>query len=71
MKTLLDHQWVRIVGHRDAPGHPALYGTTRQFLDHFGLKSLADLPPLSEISEVFESASHPADAFHSEDTGQG
>ena len=70
MKTLLDHQWVRIVGHRDAPGHPALYGTTRQFLDHFGLKSLAELPPLSQISEVSESDSQPADAFNAEDTGQ-
>lgn len=70
MKTLLDHQWIRVVGHRDAPGRPALYGTTRQFLDHFGLKSLAELPALAEISEMSEGASHPAELFNSADTGQ-
>lgn len=49
VKTLLEREWVRIVGHRDVPGKPALYGTTRQFLDHFNLSSLDQLPPLSEI----------------------
>ncbi len=52
IKTLLDRDWVRIVGHRDVPGRPALLGTTRQFLDQFNLRSLAELPPLAEISSL-------------------
>jgi segregation and condensation protein B len=46
MRTLLDRQWIHVLGHREVPGRPALYGTTREFLDYFSLKSLADLPPL-------------------------
>jgi segregation and condensation protein B len=49
VKTLLDRNWIRVVGHRDVPGHPELLGTTREFLDHFGLKSVDELPPLAEI----------------------
>ena len=49
MKTLLERNWVRVVGHRDVPGHPELLGTTREFLDYFGLKSLDELPPLAEL----------------------
>ncbi len=52
VRTLLEREWVRVVGHRDVPGRPALYATTRQFLDYFGLRSLNDLPPLSEIKEL-------------------
>lgn len=52
MQTLLEHGWVRIVGHRDVPGKPGLYATTKQFLDNFGLKSLNELPPLSEIQDL-------------------
>ncbi len=52
MKTLMEREWVRIVGHREVPGKPALYGTTRKFLDDFNLKTLAELPPLSEIRPV-------------------
>jgi len=51
VKTLTEREWVRVVGHRDVPGRPALYATTRRFLDYFGLRSLNDLPPLSEIRE--------------------
>jgi segregation and condensation protein B len=51
-KTLQDRDWVRVVGHRDTPGRPALYGTTRQFLDDFDLKQLADLPPLSQLQDL-------------------
>ena len=50
MKTLLERQWVRVLGHRDVPGRPALYGTTRQFLDYFNLMSLDELPTLLELS---------------------
>ena len=49
MKTLLEREWVRVVGHRESPGRPALYGTTRSFLDTFNLKSLEALPPLAEL----------------------
>ncbi len=52
IRSLTERQWVRVVGHREAPGRPAMYGTTRQFLDHFNLKSLDQLPPLSEIREM-------------------
>ncbi|NNG12842.1 MAG: SMC-Scp complex subunit ScpB [Halobacteria archaeon] len=52
MKTLLEREWVRVVGHRDVPGHPAMYGTTRQFLDYFGLKSLDELPSLAELRDL-------------------
>lgn len=52
VKTLLEREWVRVVGHRDVPGRPALYATTREFLDYFNLKSLEDLPALSEIRDI-------------------
>ncbi len=52
MKTLVEREWVRVVGHREAPGRPALYGTTKPFLDTFGLKSLEALPPLAELRDL-------------------
>ncbi|HAB04035.1 MAG TPA: SMC-Scp complex subunit ScpB [Alcanivorax sp.] len=52
IKSLLERNWVRVVGHRDVPGRPAMFATTRQFLDYFDLKSLEDLPPLSEIKDL-------------------
>lgn len=52
VKTLLEREWVRVVGQRDVPGRPSLYATTRQFLDYFGLQSLDDLPPLAEIRDL-------------------
>jgi segregation and condensation protein B len=51
IKTLLERSWVRVVGHRDVPGRPAMYATTRQFLDYFNLKSLDQLPPLAEVRD--------------------
>lgn len=54
IRTLLDREWIRISGHRETPGRPELFVTTRQFLDHFNLKSLSDLPPLSEIKDMQE-----------------
>lgn len=51
VKTLTEREWVRVVGHRDVPGRPALYATTRKFLDYFGLRSLNDLPTLAEIRD--------------------
>ena len=52
MKTLTEREWVRVVGHREAPGRPALYGTTKHFLDTFSLGSLEALPPLAELRDL-------------------
>jgi segregation and condensation protein B len=52
MKTLQERDWVRVVGHREVPGHPAMYGTTREFLDYFNLKSLDELPSLAELRDL-------------------
>jgi segregation and condensation protein B len=51
-KTLLERQWIRVVGHRDLPGRPELLGTTREFLEYFGLRSLDELPPLTELRSI-------------------
>jgi segregation and condensation protein B len=68
IKALEEREWIRVVGHRDVPGKPALFGTTKGFLDYFGLKRLDELPPLSELKDLgelepqlqFEPASWPA-----------
>lgn len=52
IKTLMERDWVRVVGHRDVPGHPELLGTTREFLDYFGLRSIDELPPLAELKAM-------------------
>ena len=52
IRTLLDREWVRIVGHRDVPGRPAMFATTKRFLDYFNMKSLQELPPLAEVREL-------------------
>jgi segregation and condensation protein B len=52
MKTLLERDWVHVVGHRDVPGRPAMYGTTKQFLNYFSLKSLNELPSLAELRDL-------------------
>lgn len=52
VKTLLEREWVRVVGHREVPGRPSLYGTTRQFLDYFNLKTLDELPTLAELRDL-------------------
>ena len=52
VKTLQERDWIRIVGHKEVPGRPALLGTTRQFLDYFNLKSLDEMPSLSEIQDI-------------------
>ncbi len=52
IRTLVEREWIRVIGHRDVPGKPAMYATTRQFLDYFGLKKLDELPSLSEIREL-------------------
>ena len=52
VKTMLERNWIRVVGHRDVPGRPELLGTTREFLDYFGLKKLDDLPTLAQLKEL-------------------
>lgn len=52
IKTLAEREWIKVVGHRDVPGRPSLYATTRQFLDYFGLKSLEELPTLGELKDI-------------------
>ena len=52
IRTLLEREWVRVVGHKEVPGRPAVYATTRLFLDYFNLKSLDELPPLTTIDEI-------------------
>lgn len=52
MRTLVEREWVRVVGHRDVPGQPALYATTREFLDYFDLRNLDELPTLAEIKDM-------------------
>lgn len=51
VRSLLERDWIRVVGHRDVPGRPAMFGTTKLFLDYFGLKKLDDLPPLADLSD--------------------
>lgn len=76
IKTLAERDWIKVVGHRDVPGRPALYATSRQFLDYFNLKSLEELPSLGEIRDLDEinsmldldgQGSFSSDAQHSED----
>jgi segregation and condensation protein B len=52
LKTVIERNWVRVVGHRDVPGRPELLGTTRDFLDYFGLRTLDELPPLAELKAL-------------------
>jgi segregation and condensation protein B len=54
IKMLEEREWIRSVGHRDVPGRPELFGTTKGFLDYFGLKSLDELPPLAELKDIPE-----------------
>ncbi len=64
IKTLEDRQWIEVVGHRETPGRPALYATTKQFLDDLNLRSLSELPPLAELdtSHLLELPDAPAKA---------
>ena len=52
IRTLLEREWVRVVGHRDVPGRPAMYATTKHFLDYFNVASLEELPTLQEIKDI-------------------
>ena len=56
IRTLQEREWIRVVGHRDVPGRPAMFATTRQFLDYFNLQNLNELPPLADIRDLEEMA---------------
>jgi segregation and condensation protein B len=52
IRTMIEREWIKVLGHKDVPGKPALYGTTKEFLDYFNLKSLEDLPSLAELKDL-------------------
>lgn len=56
IKTLFDREWIKVVGQREVPGRPSLYATTKQFLDHFNLKNLEELPVLTELQDLDQAA---------------
>jgi len=56
IKTLLEHEWIKVIGHKEVPGKPAIFATTKKFLDHFNLKSLKELPELMEFTDTNEAA---------------
>ena len=65
VRTLLERNWIRVVGYRDVPGKPAMFGTTKEFLDYFGLKRLEDLPTLAEIKDSLPELSPQTDLLDS------
>jgi segregation and condensation protein B len=69
VRTLLERNWIRVVGHRDVPGKPAMFGTTKDFLDYFGLKKLEDLPTLAEIKDSFPEVSPQTDLLETLEAG--
>ena len=69
MRTLLERDWIRVVGQREAPGRPSMYGTTKAFLDYFDLAKLEDLPPLKEIKAMIEPALVAEDGASVDDAG--
>jgi segregation and condensation protein B len=65
VRTLLERNWIRVVGHRDVPGKPAMFGTTKEFLEYFGLKKLEELPTLAEIKDGLPELSPQTDLLES------
>jgi len=69
MRTLVERNWVKVVGHRDVPGRPAMYATTREFLDYFNLKNLGELPALADIRD-FDSVNLELDLQHAKELAE-
>ena len=65
VRTLLERNWIRVVGYRDVPGKPAMFGTTKEFLEYFGLKKLEDLPTLAELKDGLPELSPQTDLLES------
>ena len=70
IKRLQDYNWIRILAHKNSPGRPALYGTTREFLNYFNLKTLNELPPLAELREMVELQTELLDSENKEKDGE-
>jgi len=71
LQTLEHRGWIDIVGHRETPGRPAIYATTRKFLDDLGLRSLQELPPLEEIAKTLQLEITPAESTAPADAQAG
>src|SRR5690554_1058919 len=69
IRTLMERNWIRVVGHRDVPGKPAMFGTTKDFLDYFGLKKLEDLPALADIKDGLPELHPQADFIEAIESG--
>ena len=67
IKTLIEREWIRVVGYREVPGRPAMFATTKAFLDHFNLASLSELPSLAELREIAPVVSAEPEAVHDDD----
>ncbi len=70
LRILLDRDWIKVVGHKDVPGKPALFATTRAFLDYFGLKNLRDLPPLEDFTNLDEAGEQLEMLLHETDAAE-
>ena len=68
IKTLTEREWIKVIGHKEVPGRPALYATTKQFLDYFSLKSLSDLPNAEEFMASLDATQNVTHVLH-DDTG--
>ncbi|GGF82368.1 SMC-Scp complex subunit ScpB [Alteromonas lipolytica] len=66
IKTLTEREWIKVVGHKEVPGRPALYATTKQFLDYFSLKSLSDLPNADDFMAALDASQNSTHVLHTE-----
>src|SRR5690606_38201995 len=71
IRTLMERNWIRVVGHRDVPGKPAMFGTTKDFLDYFGLKKLEELPALADIKDGLPELHPQTDFLETIETPEG
>ena len=70
IKTLTEREWIKVVGHKEVPGRPALYATTKQFLDYFSLKSLSDLPNAEDFMASLDATQNVTHVLHEEQATQ-
>jgi len=70
IKTLTEREWIKVIGHKEVPGRPALYATTKQFLDYFSLKSLSDLPNAEDFMASLDATQNVTHVLHDEQASQ-
>ncbi|MBR9793747.1 MAG: SMC-Scp complex subunit ScpB [Gammaproteobacteria bacterium] len=70
IKTLTEREWIKVIGHKEVPGRPALYATTKQFLDYFSLKSLSDLPNAEDFMASLDATQNVTHVLHDEQGSQ-